>query len=159
MKRESTLNMLYPPFLFRLMKGLRAVKAAGIPLEVFESFRTFERQEWLYAQGRTREGKIVTKSHAGRSWHNYGAAADLVLFINGQWSWAEEALYVKAAPILESCGLRWLGRDQKRFELVHYELQIDTSIYEIEEIYKKGGLIAVWQKFNERYGDKDLWKF
>ena len=41
--------------------------------------RTFEEQAGLYAQGRTKPGKIVTNAPAGKSYHNYGLAVDIVL--------------------------------------------------------------------------------
>ena len=158
MKRLSTLNLLYPPFIHRLVKGVKAAQAAGIPLHVFESFRTIERQASLYEQGRTKPGNIVTRARGGRSWHNYGIAADLVLVIDGKWSWDHHDLYVKGAPYLEAQGIHWAGRDKKAFELCHYQLPFDESIYEVEELYKKGGLVGVWSKFNSRYGDKEIWK-
>jgi peptidoglycan L-alanyl-D-glutamate endopeptidase CwlK len=157
MSRLSTTNLLYPPFARRLVKGLKAANAAGIPLEIFETYRTFERQGELYAQGRSAPGKIVTRARSGRSWHNYGIATDLVLKIDGKWSWEHEHLYVKAAPYLESCGLQWLGREPKFMELVHYQLPVELSIYEVEALYRDKGLIAFWMELNKRYGDKDLW--
>ena len=44
---------------------------------VFEGYRTVARQEWLYAQGRTRPGDKVTKARSPK-WHGYGLAADIV---------------------------------------------------------------------------------
>jgi peptidoglycan L-alanyl-D-glutamate endopeptidase CwlK len=41
--------------------------------------RTFDEQEYLYAQGRTRPGKVVTNARAGKSYHNFGLAFDIVL--------------------------------------------------------------------------------
>ena len=158
MKRNASLNLLYPPFLFRLIKGVKAARAAGFPIHVFESYRSPERQSELYAQGRTAPGRIVTRARPGRTWHNYGIAADLVLFIDGKWTWEHEDMYVKAAPYLEACGLQWQGRSTKFVELVHYQLPVETSIYEIESLYKTDGMLAVWEKFNERYGDAELWK-
>ncbi|TCV59372.1 D-alanyl-D-alanine carboxypeptidase-like protein [Neorhizobium sp. R1-B] len=58
----------------------------GFPFRIFEAFRSPQRQEFLYAQGRTRPGPIVTKARPWRSYHQYGLAIDLVLFVNGQWS-------------------------------------------------------------------------
>lgn len=46
------------------------------------TLRTFAEQDALYAQGRTTEGKIVTKAKGGQSWHNYGLAIDVVLLID-----------------------------------------------------------------------------
>ncbi len=40
--------------------------------------RTMEEQAELYAKGRTKAGKIVTKAKPGQSYHNYGLAFDWV---------------------------------------------------------------------------------
>ena len=46
------------------------------------TLRTFAEQDELYAQGRTKSGKIVTKAKGGQSWHNYGLAIDVVLLVD-----------------------------------------------------------------------------
>jgi peptidoglycan L-alanyl-D-glutamate endopeptidase CwlK len=38
----------------------------------------------LYAIGRTKPGKKVTKAKGGTSYHNYGLAFDIYPFINGK---------------------------------------------------------------------------
>lgn len=55
------------------------------------TFRTFAEQADIYAQGRTKPGKIVTKSPPGYSFHNYGLAIDIVLLIdrNGDGKYEE----------------------------------------------------------------------
>ena len=45
-------------------------------------FRTFKEQDDIYAQGRTKKGKIVTFSKAGQSYHNYGLAVDIVMLLD-----------------------------------------------------------------------------
>lgn len=44
---------------------------------IYEGYRSKERQDFLYEQGRTKPGPIVTKARAGQSAHNYGMAVDL----------------------------------------------------------------------------------
>ena len=80
---------LHPDFRTALDKLLAQAGSENIPFRIFEAFRTPERQEWLFAQGRTRSGSVVTKARAWESFHQYGMAADLVLFIDGQWSWSD----------------------------------------------------------------------
>ena len=50
----------------------------GYNLRITSGFRSFEEQDALYAQGRTKLGKIVTNAKAGQSLHNYGVAFDIV---------------------------------------------------------------------------------
>ena len=51
----------------------------GLRLRLSYTFRTFEEQEALYAQGRTKKGSKVTNAKGGQSIHNYGLAFDIVL--------------------------------------------------------------------------------
>lgn len=51
----------------------------GCRLRLSYTFRTFEEQDALYAQGRTKPGDVVTKAKGGQSIHNYGLAFDIVL--------------------------------------------------------------------------------
>ena len=46
------------------------------------TLRTFAEQDVLYAQGRSKPGKVVTNAKGGQSYHNYGLAIDIVLLID-----------------------------------------------------------------------------
>lgn len=46
----------------RLPQLLVALEKQGVRLKILEVFRTDERQKWLYAQGRTRPGVIITNA-------------------------------------------------------------------------------------------------
>lgn len=46
------------------------------------TLRTFAEQDALFAQGRTKPGRVVTKAKAGQSYHNYGLALDIVLLVD-----------------------------------------------------------------------------
>ena len=142
MKRCTSLNLLYPPFAEKLKAGLKDVRAAGIPMQLFETFRSRDRQNHLYAKGRTKPGARVTKAKAGRSYHQYGIAADIVLWIDGRWSWEETHLYREAGKIMEKQGLTWLGRTSG--DLVHYQLKIPCDIDDLEQIYNVSGYEGVW---------------
>lgn len=51
----------------------------GCRLRFSYTFRTHEEQDSLFAQGRTKPGKIVTNAKGGQSIHNYGLAFDIVM--------------------------------------------------------------------------------
>lgn len=55
-----------------------ALKGKAICRIVY-AIRSFAEQDALYAQGRTKDGKIVTNAKGGESYHNYGLAVDIVL--------------------------------------------------------------------------------
>lgn len=55
---------------------------ANIKIRIAQGLRTIEYQNELYAQGRTKPGKIVTKAKGGSSFHNYGLAIDFCIVYN-----------------------------------------------------------------------------
>lgn len=50
----------------------------GILPYIYEGYRSPERQDELYAQGRTKPGKIITNARAWQSSHQYSRAFDWV---------------------------------------------------------------------------------
>lgn len=76
---------------------------------VLETFRTQARQDWLYAQGRTRKGRIVTWTT--RSKHTERIACDIgfsVLGTMGYWD-APEAAWQYYGHLCRKHGLVWGG--------------------------------------------------
>lgn len=78
--------------------------------EVISGYRSSEKQDDLYALGRTKPGRIVTQARGGSSWHNFGLAFDLGVFRDGFY--LDEAheryttrLYREIAPIAQAIGL------------------------------------------------------
>ena len=57
---------------------LEQCAAIGTPLVVTSTLRSMAVQEKLYAQGRTRRGRIVPNARPGYSFHNFGLALDVV---------------------------------------------------------------------------------
>jgi len=87
----------------------------GINLRVTEALRTIQYQNELYSKGRDANGKIIDKklvvtySKGGQSFHNYGAAYDVVILENNKAVW-KSPLYKKIGEIGEGLGLIWGGR-------------------------------------------------
>jgi peptidoglycan L-alanyl-D-glutamate endopeptidase CwlK len=86
-------------------------KKVGITLLVTSTYRDYERQTALYAQGRTQPGEIVTRAKAGYSAHNFRRAFDVVpLDSSGNpWWKAPEAIWQSMGEIGKLCGLEWGG--------------------------------------------------
>jgi len=61
------------------------VKKAGITYLVTSTLRDDECQEWLYAQGRTRPGNIITWTKDSK--HKYGTAWDIAILNINTPSW------------------------------------------------------------------------
>jgi len=78
-------------------------------IKIISCLRTFKEQERLFAQGRTTEGSIVTKAHAGESYHNYGLAFDFMFIDDPKWQ-APKERWEKVGKTGEAIGLIWGGR-------------------------------------------------
>ena len=87
----------------------------GIHLIITEGRRTKERQAELYAQGRTKPGKIVTWTM--NSDHLTGKAFDIVEW-NGEINWDSDWEYL--GKLGKECGLKWGGDWEKTPDYPHF---------------------------------------
>jgi peptidoglycan L-alanyl-D-glutamate endopeptidase CwlK len=98
---------------------ITACAQRGIDIIITSTYRDNESQAALYAQGRTKPGKIVTKAGAGQSFHNYQLAFDFCPIVNGKAVWSDTARFNQCGKIAESLGLEWAGRWRSFPELAH----------------------------------------
>jgi peptidoglycan L-alanyl-D-glutamate endopeptidase CwlK len=94
--------------------------------EVLSGLRSYQQQAALYAQGRTKPGKIVTNARPGSSWHNYGLAIDLGLFKNGVYLDAKnprlsDRIYAELGQLAKSMGVEWAGYWTSFQETPHFQ--------------------------------------
>ena len=86
----------------------------------------------MYAQGRTKPGKIVTKAKAGQSFHNYKCAVDVVPLINGKPVWDDTMLWSQIGGLGKQVGLEWAG-DWKGFqEYPHFQYTGGKTIKQLQ---------------------------
>lgn len=132
-------NNLDADFRARLLKTLDLLKAEGIPFKFHEGFRTVQRQQWLYGQGRPktkpfgRPGPIVTQkngttnmsNHQGNGKAGSGKAADCYpLDKKGKVTLdAPEKVWKRYAEVAESQGLTAGYRWTKPHDPPHVELR------------------------------------
>lgn len=102
---------------------LQEAYEAGLDPRVMETQRSRERQEQLYAQGRTAPGAVVTKARGGQSNHNYGVAFDVVPgALLAQKNWApEDARWAQLGSLAAKHGLEW-GGNWKFVDRPHFQL-------------------------------------
>ena len=102
-----------PEFRARFERVIERMESEyGHRVEVVETFRTQERQNALFEQGRTQPGPVVTWTR--NSNHSHGRAADLL--IDGRWD--NPQAYARLAEVAREEGLRTLGaRDPGHVEL------------------------------------------
>ena len=94
--------------------ALEVIKRAykeGINVQISEGHRSYARQNELYAQGRTKPGKIVTNAKGGQSWHNFGIAVDYFLTTNdgSKAVWTVNSNWRRVAQIAKGLGFEWGG--------------------------------------------------
>lgn len=105
------------------------------------TLRTFQQQNDLYAQGRTRPGRVVTWAVGGQSWHNYGLAVDICLVhISGKMVSFDSladfdkdgvADWLEVVKILKSYGWEWGGDWAKpKTDLPHFQKTFGLTIAE-----------------------------
>jgi peptidoglycan LD-endopeptidase CwlK len=95
------------------------LESAGYRAILTCTYRSNEEQARLYAQGRTRPGKIVTWAKPGRSLHNVmpARAFDIAILENGKLNWNERSAAWKLA---KSVGQK-LGLVQLKGESCHFQ--------------------------------------
>lgn len=98
----------------------------GITIEVISGLRSYQQQAALFAQGRTKPGKIVTRARPGSSWHNYGLAIDLGLFKAGKYldesnPALADRIYAEIAVIATAQGIEWAGHWKTFTETPHFQ--------------------------------------
>jgi peptidoglycan L-alanyl-D-glutamate endopeptidase CwlK len=106
------------------------------------TLRTFAEQRELYAQGRTKAGKIVTKAREGFSYHNYGLAIDIVLIDGKNASWDIKKDYdgdgksdwIEVVQIFKEYGWEW-GGDWRFKDAPHFQKTLGYSVRTLHNMY------------------------
>ena len=105
---QERIRALHPKIIESVQSFIeKAEEELNITLRIVQGFRTFKEQADLYAQGRTKPGRIVTWSPAGASYHNYGLAIDIVPIKNHVADWNYH--YKDIKPFATEFGFTWGG--------------------------------------------------
>jgi hypothetical protein len=127
LKIDRDLDKLNPCFALRIQQLVARANAAGIKAAVFEGYRSPERQQWLYAQGRTRPGRLLTQRDGvtRHSEHASGVAADIYIR-NEQGAFINPAdvpddVWNRLAAIGIELGLTWGGDRLPLLDRPHFE--------------------------------------
>ena len=125
------LKDLHPHVQTLCKRFLAACKAQGLDVIVTSTLRDAACQNALYAQGRTKPGRIVTNARAGQSLHNYGLAFDFVPVSGGKARWNDTATFRRCGEIAEGVGLEWAGRWKSFREMAHCQWTGGLSIKDL----------------------------
>lgn len=141
MINSRDLAELLPPVKERAEQLLSVCEAEGIHLLVTSTYRDFECQARLYAQGRALPGNIVTWAKPGDSWHNWRRAFDVVPLRNGKPVWSirglDRELWMRVGEIGMNCGLEWGGSWARHPDFPHFQDRLGRTIYGLK---KEAGL-------------------
>lgn len=126
-------------------KLIEECKKQGINIKITETYRSQARQDYLYAQGRTRAGNIVT--NAKTSVHSSRKAFDVCINVKGQEY--DDKLLKQVGKIGVSLGLEWGGnwstfKDSPHFQMLEepkkstIKIKLNGVVKEVEAINKDG---------------------
>lgn len=120
-KGNVSLNQLHPDLNEKMNQLLKKCEAAGLDIRVTADLRSVADQDQLYAQGRTKEGAIVTNRKGAdyASLHQWGTAFDVALKGNDPYN--KEKL-TKVGEIGKSLGLEWGGDWETFQDMPHFQL-------------------------------------
>lgn len=122
MINSRKLDDLTPECQTLCQKLIDECKKVGIDLLITSTFRDVESQNALYAQGRTKPGKVVTNAKGGQSFHQYKIAFDVVPIENGKPMWDSIIKWAKIGKIGIGLGLEWAGNWKSFPEMAHFQL-------------------------------------
>ena len=101
---------------------IQAAAAIGIAIKVISGTRSYDEQNVLYEQGRSKPGRIVTNARGGYSNHNFGIAFDIGVFEGARY--IEESPAYKAVGALGvQLGLEWGGNWKSIQDEPHFQLR------------------------------------
>jgi peptidoglycan L-alanyl-D-glutamate endopeptidase CwlK len=102
---------------------LEECKSQGLKVLITETYRSQERQNYLYAQGRTAKGQIVTWTKQSR--HTSRRAWDICQNVKGQ-EYSNTTFFRRCGEIARSLGIVW-GGDWASPDMPHFEVDASWS--------------------------------
>jgi peptidoglycan L-alanyl-D-glutamate endopeptidase CwlK len=131
----TRLKGVHPDLVDKVLRIISAMSALGHPMMVTDGVRTTAQQQALYAQGRTKPGKIVTyadginrkSNHQAKS-DGYGHAVDCCFLVDldgdgrNDPSWSEKHPWALYGAMARALGLVWGGDWTTLVDRPHVEL-------------------------------------
>ncbi len=129
---NNTLDELHPKVKDLALKLLAECQKQGLNIAITETYRSKARQDYLYSQGRTRSGQIVTYSRGTSmsSYHQWRLAFDIYNNVPGDAYNAD--VLKKAGAIGEKLGLEWGGSWKDFKDMPHFQYTFGLSIMDLK---------------------------
>lgn len=137
------IKLMHPKLREELLEIYNEILKEGVNIRFVYTLRTFAEQNALYAQGRTKPGKIITKAKGGLSMHNYGLAVDFALLKNDKeviWDLKADldkdgkADWIEVVNIFKQYGWEW-GGDWKFYDAPHMQKSFGYSVRQLLALY------------------------
>ena len=130
----ANINLLKPKLKRLAEIFIKECKKKGITVVITQTLRTIDRQNKLYAQGRSIPGKIVTNAKGGQSYHNFGVAFDFAIMEKGRIDWdIRNKKWGEAEKIGQSLGLEWGGAWASFPDLPHFQLTLGYTLSQFQK--------------------------
>lgn len=117
MLNSQDINALRPDVAKNAKLWLAECSANGLDVAISNTVRDNEYQAYLYAQGRTRPGKIVTNGKT-TTFHGAGLAID---FYSKSRGWSDHSFFAQCGTIAKKYGFSWAGDWTKFVEYCHIQ--------------------------------------
>ena len=133
---------------------LERCKEAGLNVLVTETYRSQARQDYLYEQGRTRPGKVVTWTKNSR--HTSRRAWDICKNVKGQ-EYSDAGFFKACGAVAKELGITWGGTwstpDTPHFEIQENWKEPEEEI-DMEELQKVRADLEYFKAAVDRLGDR-----
>ena len=133
---DKRIQSLHPALRMKATDFIKQANEAsdGTTIRMAQGYRTYEEQDDIYAQGRTKPGDIVTNSKGGESNHNFGLAFDIVGITDGKMNYNLD--YKSLSDIGKKLGIEW-GGDWKTFkDKPHFQMLFGKSLKDLRGLPK-----------------------
>ena len=101
---------------------IESAAAIGVAIKVISGTRSYDEQNALYEQGRSKAGRIVTNARGGYSNHNFGIAFDIGVFEGGRYL-DESPAYKAVGALGMKLGLEWGGNWKTIQDEPHFQFR------------------------------------
>lgn len=151
--RVQGLHPLVRESAFKCIITAEALLPTSLAIRVTQGTRTIAEQDALYAQGRTKKGKIVTNAKGGSSFHNYGLALDFALLMDvnndgkyDELSWDIKkdidrdgvADWLEVVRVFERDGWEWGGKWSSIKDYPHVQKTFGYTWQQLYQRHKNG---------------------
>lgn len=109
---------------------LQKCEERGLKVSITETYRSQERQNYLYEQGRSRSGKVVTWTKNSR--HTSRRAWDICQNVKGK-EYSDSSFFAECGKVAAELGITW-GGDWKQADMPHFEIDTNWNYEEENEM-------------------------